>query len=62
MGLVCLKCTGWQSGDYACLWIAGLAGFRGMVPAEIVQAYAGVRGMVPVEIMQTCVGMRDIAQ
>jgi hypothetical protein len=28
-----------------CLWIAGLAGFRGMVPVEIVQACAGMKGM-----------------
>jgi hypothetical protein len=28
-GLMCLKGAGWQSGDPVCLWIAGLAGFRG---------------------------------
>jgi hypothetical protein len=44
MGLACLKGMGWQSGDPAFLWIAGLAGFRDMVPVEILQACAGVRG------------------
>jgi hypothetical protein len=44
MGLVCLKGMSWQSGDPACLWIAGLAGFRGTFPVEIVQDCAGVRG------------------
>jgi hypothetical protein len=44
MGLACLEVAGWQSGDPACLWIASLAGFRDMVPAEILQACAGVRG------------------
>jgi hypothetical protein len=32
-----------QSGDHACLWIAGLVGFKGMLPAEIAQACAGLR-------------------
>jgi hypothetical protein len=44
VGLACLKGTGQRSGDCWCLWIAGLAGFRRTVPAEIVQACAGVRG------------------
>jgi hypothetical protein len=32
------------SGDRACLWIAGLVGFSGMVPAEIMQDCVGMRG------------------
>jgi hypothetical protein len=44
MSLACLKSAGSRSGEPACLWIASLAGFRGMVPEEIVQACAGVRG------------------
>jgi hypothetical protein len=43
MGLACLKGMGQQSGDPACLWIASLAGFRGMVP-EIMQPCAGLGG------------------
>jgi hypothetical protein len=43
VGLVCLKDLSQWSGDPACLWMARLAGFRGKVLAEIVQAYAGVR-------------------
>jgi hypothetical protein len=44
MGLACLKGMGRWSGDPVCLWIAGSAGFRGMVPVEILQACAGMRG------------------
>jgi hypothetical protein len=43
MGLACLKGAGHLSGDCSCLWIAGWAGFRGRVLAEIVLACAGVR-------------------
>jgi hypothetical protein len=53
MHLVCLKGAGQWSGDPACLWIAGLAGFRGTIPAEIVQACAGLR-VWWVEVMNIC--------
>jgi hypothetical protein len=39
MGLACLKCKAWQSGDHICLWITSLAGLKDAVPAEIVHAY-----------------------
>jgi hypothetical protein len=45
VGLACMKGVGQRSGDHSCPWIAGLAGFRGMVPAEIMQACVGVRGV-----------------
>jgi hypothetical protein len=44
VSLACLMGTGRQSRDPACLWIAGLAGFRDMVPTEILQSCAGMRG------------------
>jgi hypothetical protein len=44
MGLVFLKGARRWSGDPACLWIAGLAGFRGTILEEIMQTFAGVRG------------------
>jgi hypothetical protein len=47
MVLACLKCSGRLYGDPACLWIARLAGFK---------------GTVLVQIMQACAGMRDAAQ
>jgi hypothetical protein len=46
IGLAFLKGTGWWSGDLVCLWIASLAGFKGTVPAEIMQARAGVNDAV----------------
>jgi hypothetical protein len=74
MGLACLKGAGQKSGDPVCLWIAGLAGFRGTVPVEIVQACAGLRGAAQqrlwmpeqalgawpsrVEVVQNCAGVR----
>jgi hypothetical protein len=42
--MVCLKDVGQRIGDHACLWIAGLTGFRGMVLVEIMQTCAGIRG------------------
>jgi hypothetical protein len=44
VGLTCLKGVGQWSGDPVCLWIAGLADFRGTIPTEILQACAGMRG------------------
>jgi hypothetical protein len=73
IGQACQNGVGQQSGDHLCLWISGLAGFRGMVEAEIMQTFAGMRGVAlwrlckpvqawgvlpdRVEIMQACVGL-----
>jgi hypothetical protein len=58
MGLACLKGACWWSGDPVCLWIAGLAGFRGKVLAKIMQACADL-SVWPVEIM--CVWIAGLA-
>jgi hypothetical protein len=53
VGLVYLNGPGWWSADPVCLWIAGLAGFRDTVHAEIMQACACLR-MWP---SKDCVGL-----
>jgi hypothetical protein len=40
--------------DCLCLWIASLAGFRGMILAEIVQACASMRGAVGGDLAGLC--------
>jgi hypothetical protein len=56
------------SGECVCLWITGLAGLRGMVPVEIVNACGLLAwqalGALPhkVEIVRFCAGLRVMVQ